>query len=88
MSYQTPITVNEAIQHIFHNEYLLPDIQRDFVWNTGRIENLFDSLMQGYPINSFLFWRVDRERSQDYHFYEFRKHYNQLEDYANPEGSP
>ena len=91
MAFQAPITVKEAIKHISHNEYLLPDIQRDFVWSTGQIENLFDSLMQGYPINSFLFWRVDRKKEErkeerkDYHFYSFRRSFNALKD-AIPQG--
>ena len=37
-------------------KYYLPAIQREFVWSTEQIETLFDSLMQGYPISTFLFW--------------------------------
>jgi len=36
-------------------KYYLPAIQREFVWPTEQIETLFDSLMQGYPISTFLF---------------------------------
>lgn len=33
----------------------LPSIQRGFVWKTKQVEDLWDSLLRGYPIGSFLF---------------------------------
>lgn len=56
--FQSPITIYQAIKSIENNEYLLPAFQREFVWSTYQIEGLFDSLMQGYPISSMLFWKV------------------------------
>ncbi len=38
-----------------NNQYFIPAIQREFVWNTDKIISLFDSIMRGYPIGSFLF---------------------------------
>ena len=32
----------------------LPSIQRGFVWKTKQVEDLWDSLLRGYPIGSFL----------------------------------
>src|SRR5450830_1759663 len=32
---------------------------------------LFDSILRGYPIGTFLFWKVTPEQSQDFRFYEF-----------------
>ena len=58
MAFQTPITIRKAIARIQTKEYVLPAIQREFVWPTRRIEWLFDSLMRDYPIGSFLFWKV------------------------------
>lgn len=40
----------------------LPDIQRSFVWEKDQIYRLFDSLMRGYPISTFLFWKLTREQ--------------------------
>jgi uncharacterized protein with ParB-like and HNH nuclease domain len=60
MAFVEPITVKEAVENIHQKKYLLPAIQREFVWETDQIEKLFDSLMQDYPINSFLFWDVPR----------------------------
>jgi hypothetical protein len=39
----------------------LPHIQRPFVWETEQMLRLFDSLMQNYPIQTFLFWRTKDE---------------------------
>ena len=61
MSFQTPITIKEAIENIESNKYLLPAIQREFVWKHSKIEWLFDSIMRNYPISSFLFWEVSGE---------------------------
>ena len=71
MAFERPITIKEAIDNIHNNRYLLPVIQREFVWPPYKIELLFDSLMRGYPIGSFLFWRVDPETAKNYSFYQF-----------------
>ncbi|CCN83290.1 Conserved hypothetical protein [Vibrio nigripulchritudo SFn27] len=71
MSFQTPITIAEAIRNIEENRYLLPSIQREFEWKHQKIEWLFDSIMRDYPISSFLFWRVEGDTKQDFKFYRF-----------------
>lgn len=38
MSFQTPITIAEAIDNIEANRYLLPAIQREFVWPSDKIK--------------------------------------------------
>ena len=71
MSFQTPITINTAINNIRDNNYLLPAIQREFIWSSNKIEWLFDSIMRNYPISSFLFWKVEGETKKGYKFYKF-----------------
>jgi len=54
----------EAIKNVveeINRKYFLPDIQRSFVWKPEQIYKLFDSLMRGYPISTFLFWKMDRD---------------------------
>ncbi len=51
-------TISEALKRIQTKSYVLPAIQREFVWKPEQIERLFDSLMQGYPFGTFLFWKV------------------------------
>jgi len=38
-----------------NTQYFLPAIQRHFVWKPEDVVKLFDSIMRGYPISSFLF---------------------------------
>lgn len=84
MSFQTPLTIKEVIENIHRKKYILPAIQREFVWNTDQIERLFDSLMQGYPVGSFLFWYVNKEKSKDFQFYEFIREYHEKDNRHNP----
>ena len=74
--FQTPISIKEAINKIVERKYLLPAIQRKFVWSASKVEALFDSIMQGYPINSFMFWQItSKEVKNSFKFYEFLTSY-------------
>lgn len=77
MSFFPPLSVADAIDKIDYNQYLLPAIQRDFVWSSGKIEMLFDSLMQGYPIGSMLLWRVNGKNTENQRFYGILKKYRE-----------
>ncbi len=77
MGFETPITIEKVIQGIQENKYVLPAIQREFVWDGEQIEKLFDSLMRGYPIGSFLFWKIEPDRLTDFQFYRFMDHYHE-----------
>lgn len=86
MSKYNSITIKEAMNSIAQNRYVLPAIQRKFVWRPEQIEMLFDSIMRNYPINSFMMWNITDENIQhNYKFYSFIKDYADkfLED--NPE---
>jgi hypothetical protein len=78
MAYQTPITVKKVLERIHHHAYVLPAIQREFVWEPPQICRLFDSLLRGYPIGTFLFWRVQPELSQELNFYDVMREYHDL----------
>jgi uncharacterized protein with ParB-like and HNH nuclease domain len=77
MSFQTPITISDAIERIESNKFLLPAIQREFIWTHSKIEWLFDSIMRNYPISSFLFWNVEESTSKNYRFYKFINEYRE-----------
>lgn len=83
MAYETPLTIAEVMQDISNNKYVLPSIQREYVWDTNQIETLFDSLMQDYPIGAFLFWEIEKTRLLDYDFYEFLKNYHEKKNTHN-----
>lgn len=77
--FQNPITIKEAIDKIYNRQYLLPAIQRKFTWKSEQIEMLFDSILQGYPINSFMFWNISNsEIKNNYKFYEFITNYREF----------
>jgi len=86
-AFQTPITIKEAIDNINKKRYILPSIQREFIWKPEQIIKLFDSLMQEYPIGSFLLWGLEKERIKDYQFYEFITHYHELNMRHNPKAN-
>lgn len=54
-------TISTIIEQI-NKGIMLPDIQRPFVWNEEQIYKLFDSLMRGYPISTFLFWELSKDK--------------------------
>lgn len=76
MSFQTPVTVGEILEGIHRKEYLLPAIQREFVWDADQVRRLVDSLMRRYPIGSFLIWKVSSETASSYAFYDFLTDYH------------
>lgn len=75
--YQTGGTIKDTIESIQRHEYVLPAIQREFVWKPEQIARLFDSLMQGYPVGTLLLWRVDAENARKYKFYDFVRNYHE-----------
>lgn len=87
MSFIEPITIKDATDSIDGNKYLLPAIQREFVWDTEQIETLFDSLMRDYPISSFLFWEVEKKNINNYQFYEFIREYHERDNKHNPKAN-
>ncbi len=83
--FKTPITISDAITHIEKRIFLLPAIQRKFVWSSDQIEVLFDSIMRDYPINSFMLWNVTTENvKSSFKFYEFLKEYRYFFNEENP----
>lgn len=83
--YEKPLTIKEAINAIQSNDFLLPAIQRKFVWTSNQICQLFDSILRGYPINSFMMWEItDSEIKKNYKFYQFLTKYCQRFNEENP----
>lgn len=81
-------TIAQVLSRI-NRDVLIPGIQRPYVWETEQIIRLFDSLMRGYPINSFLFWELRPENFGDWDIYKFVRHFQQGDihnDKANPSG--
>lgn len=71
------LTIKDLITEKLGRNTFLPAIQREYVWNPYQVEKLFDSIMCGYPISSFLFWKIREEKKKDWTSYEFIKDYDQ-----------
>ncbi len=84
MSYNE-MTIKEVVSCIEDRKLFLPAIQRKFVWNEEQIANLFDSLLKGYPIGTFLFWEINKSREDidGYYFYDFIKNYHERDRFQN-----
>lgn len=84
--YEKAITIEKAIRQIVDRRYLLPAIQRKFTWSSSQISVLFDSIMRGYPINTFMFWEVrDPEVKKSFRFYQFLERYCERFEENNPD---
>ncbi|PPS21006.1 DUF262 domain-containing protein [Brachyspira murdochii] len=83
MSYKSN-TIKNIIDGIYEKNYVLPAIQREFVWKPEQIIKLFDSILRGYPIGSFLFWNINSNNINDYIFYDFIKDYHEKDFRHNP----
>lgn len=75
MKYQSE-TVGSILSRVNHDVFI-PAIQRPYVWEPEQIVKLFDSLMRGYPINSFLFWELQPENFGDWDVYQFVRRFLQ-----------
>lgn len=84
MAYESPLTIAEVVKDISANKYVLPSIQREFVWSIAQIERLFDSVMQDYPFGAFLFWELSKDQNTLYDFYSFLQNYHEKTARHNP----
>ena len=71
----TSISIATAIDLVRADALVLPLIQRDFEWDIDRVTKLFDSVLQGYPINSMLFWDVPEEARHSVQMYRFIRNF-------------
>jgi uncharacterized protein with ParB-like and HNH nuclease domain len=69
MAYRSD-TIATVVNRV-NRQYFLPAIQREFVWHPDQIVELFDSVMRGYPIGSFLFWDLLPENRDKWEIYRF-----------------
>ena len=76
MSEYRNITISDIMHNYINKTTYLPAIQREFVWKREQICKLFDSLMCGYPISSFLFWKIREEDKHKWNSYEFIRDFN------------
>lgn len=78
-------SIRAILDDINSGRIYLPAIQRKFVWKDSQTTRLFDSIMLGYPIGTFLFWKVKKTivNDKEYSMYEFIKDYHERDKYKN-----
>jgi len=81
MGYQCR-TIKQVLPDI-NESIFLPAIQREFVWDTEQIVQLFDSVLREYPIGSFIFWNLNGEFADNQIKYYFVR--NHIEDSIYPD---
>lgn len=79
-------SIRAIIEDVNSRRIYLPAIQRKYVWADSQITRLMDSIMLGYPIGTFLFWKVKKTivNQKEYSMYEFIKDYHDRDMYKNP----
>ena len=82
------ISVKKIVNGILERDYVLPAIQRHFVWKPEQIINLFDSILRDYPIGSFLFWRIKAAYVNDFQYYDFIQDFNVKNSYLSHKFTP
>ena len=57
----TPNTIflEDLLANVAKGHYKIPVFQRDFVWESSQMRELFDSILKSYPIGSLLFWKTN-----------------------------
>lgn len=55
------IAVYDLIDRVSSGELKIPKFQRPYVWSTEDMIELFDSILNGYPIGSLLIWETSRQ---------------------------
>lgn len=78
------MSIAAALRQIQEHKLILPAIQREYVWKPSQVVRVFDSVMRGYPVGSFLSWKVAPATIKKFKFYGFMKDYSAFNNRHNP----
>ncbi len=53
--------INRIFSDIDNGVIKIPQFQREFVWSIEQSAQLIDSMLKGYPIGTFIFWKTKEE---------------------------
>ncbi len=83
--------ISDFVLHHANADYFLPSIQREFVWfdnmKQQKVEKLFDSLLQEYPIGNILTWKYEKDIKKDhleFEVYDFITSWNDKDSHNKP----
>jgi uncharacterized protein with ParB-like and HNH nuclease domain len=80
-------TITECIKKV-NDSLFLPDIQRPYVWEEDDIYLLFDSICRDYPINTVLFWFLEKSTLEKDKYLKRIKFIEQRGEDNSPETGP
>ena len=58
-------SINSILGKIEANEFVIPEIQRPFVWKKSQVRDLIDSLYNGYPTGYIITWKNPSVKTKD-----------------------
>ncbi len=69
------LTIKDIVARVEANNFLLPMLQRDYVWDPTRVANLFDSIYKNYPTSNLILLQLPKAaiKSGKIEFYEIPK---------------
>ncbi|MDO5297622.1 MAG: DUF262 domain-containing protein [bacterium] len=84
------LRIIDVLRDIGSGSMVLPPIQRKAVWKEKQITDFFDSILRGYPLNNFLFWRLKKSfvNARKMSLYKFLTVYDQRDNYNEAVGKP
>ena len=56
-----PLKLSDIDNNLTNGNYVIPDFQRDFVWDIEQSARLLDSWIKGYPLGAFILWTTDEK---------------------------
>ena len=80
-------TIADCVKKV-NDSIFLPDIQRPYVWKDDDIYLLYDSICRDYPINTVLFWFLEKNTLEKHKYIKRIKFLEQRGDDNIPDTSP
>ncbi|MGA2285679.1 MAG: DUF262 domain-containing protein [Dehalococcoidia bacterium] len=56
----TQMSIQELINAVGHDQYILPEFQRGYIWTETQVREYVTSLYRWYPTGSFLIWNTPK----------------------------
>lgn len=56
-----PLKLSDIETNLSNGTFVIPDFQRDFVWDIEQSAQLLDSWIKGYPLGAFILWTTDEQ---------------------------
>ena len=57
--------IGDIVEGIKKGQYVIPEVQRSFVWDNQKVLELCESIHKGFPIGSLTVWKIPPEFRED-----------------------